>query len=1495
MASTRDQPYADDDDDRRSTRSSPRAGSDIYDPASEHQREQDVHLATSMIPQSNFVRNRSNTLIERTSGSAEQSGSMQTPQRQAVSPSTTTGGEGVLNSAQQRTTQGDRDSHHHHHHHSSISRRRGSTAAATNAMDHLADDLEISAHQDRRFDSELGSAGPTATSQQAQMSSSGPIGASGNSTAGQERPGPGIMRYSAGGSTSTPQQTTPASVMHSSAAMRFYRQQRNLSESSIDSQGGAFIDHRRQPMSLAPTHMITPRNGNIGSSNLAASRSPENFAGRSPGNVNTSRLSADGRHDSMDDITLGPSASGVNGSRSPASPRAGANPTDSGISTHTTRPGHYSTRDLDEHAIEDDDEQDTRFSPRQQLERHHSHRSYHTLTGNPDHPDNNDQHARHGSYSNQLSRQGSFSGPPEDDICFPAHGADVNLIDMGFDERMHHGEHAGGVPGLLHNYSIPFDFSLLEEYAEKEREGMPIPGARKRTTRGGNAAAHSSGVSPPGYGTSTATARFGMSSSGEGGEGRRMGRHRKLSESVAPGRYRRKLALFEGGAAGNEEGGVGGPPGQPEGPNGHFTTILDTKTPLLDKNLPNGVGSGGYGAATGGQSGGARPYRFSFYSNALPSTIHARSLAEIPGEGQTFEELFSGRKPNPLEDDPTYGNGNVQDHRGPMSPPSGHGTGVNTPSANGTHLHGASLTSSRAQTGAGLSQAEARARAERARTSLIRSDVDAEANTWWLDVMCPTDSEMKVLSKVFGIHPLTTEDIQMEETREKIELFRNYYFVCFRSFEQDPYSPTYLEPLNMYIIVFREGTLSFHFRGTPHPQNVRRRIKQLKDYINVTSDWISYALIDDITDAFGPLIQNIEYEVDSIDELVLILKEAEQSDMLRRIGTCRKKVMGLLRLMGNKADVVKGLSKRCNENWSVAPKSDIGLYLSDIQDHITTSTQNLTHYEKILSRSHSNYLAQISIEMTDANNQINDVLSKLTALGTVLIPMNLVTGLWGMNVKVPGEGIENLHWFAGIVGCLAAFAVGGAWLTYRSISSISSASAVRALLLARVWSIAPVANAATSPASLAITLTAPLQPAIVFFWQGAWNNQSTSDLGPKAIPQCSTQLIELLPNTGSPVQAVLPVSLTVAPVGLAPYGMFGTYGDPYGAVGNEIGPRDGFQWVADLPVGTNFSMALSDYRNNSGGAVDNFYITEGFDNCTVRSASDQGAMALDISPQDTPCDAILVGVQGGQRPYKVTVMSGMSGLFGNTTLVGDSEIALRNVVPAGQRFTHYDSQADGGGPSLGAIVGGAVGGLAAAIALAFLAWWFLRRRTRKANERYQAQEELVTKSEYKMADGKTPLVTPFVMPRHQGSDYDDASSPTSAHPSLSSPQDNPYGVDTMAGGPMYGHPPISTSNYPPSGPSPISGASRHHMYPTDSSAPSSYPTYDDDDQDSPSQYRSAVTVDGLADPAEFAFREPGTWTSSGQASTSAPAPTNDDPTTITLGQPRRLPPGAGQY
>ncbi|CUA67838.1 Putative metal ion transporter C27B12,12c [Schizosaccharomyces pombe 972h-] [Rhizoctonia solani] len=539
--------------------------------------------------------------------------------------------------------------------------------------------------------------------------------------------------------------------------------------------------------------------------------------------------------------------------------------------------------------------------------------------------------------------------PPQHQHNLPL--GNITIDDTAYAPSISMGMFPRPLPGFG---SSKFDFSHLESFATAEKQTLGIA-TRENTDElkkrlAGLANGHGNGMVSeaggdeliPGLGDHTST--FVRK------------RQRKLSQSnTANPRRQNKLAMFEGAPPPTDSAGAGGV------------------------------------AAPPSNTGHDRPYRFSFYSNRLSATIHARSLSELPADGQTFEELFSGSGDNSEGDLTAAGTGSA---------------GKSTPMP----IAGAITPED---------PTKLKVKPDDPAKAKDQQDED-EVNTWWLDV--------------FNIHPLTTEDIQMEETREKIELFRNYYLVCFRGFDQDPYSPTHLEPLNMYIIVFREGILSFHFRGTPHPQNVRRRIKQLKDYISVTSDWISYALIDDITDAFGPLIQGIEYEVDSIDELVLILKDTDQSDMLRRIGTCRKKVMGLLRLMGNKADVVKGLAKRCNENWSVAPKSDIGLYLSDIQDHLITMTQNLNHYEKILSRSHSNYLAQISIEMTDANNQINDVLSKLTALGTVLIPMNLVTGLWGMNVHVPGEDMKDpgdYTWFISIIGGLVGFGIIGSWLTYK--------------------------------------------------------------------------------------------------------------------------------------------------------------------------------------------------------------------------------------------------------------------------------------------------------------------------------------------------------------------------------------------------------------------------------------------------------------------------------
>jgi magnesium transporter len=314
-----------------------------------------------------------------------------------------------------------------------------------------------------------------------------------------------------------------------------------------------------------------------------------------------------------------------------------------------------------------------------------------------------------------------------------------------------------------------------------------------------------------------------------------------------------------------------------------------------------------------------------------------------------------------------------------------------------------------------------------------------ERPVWWLDILSPTEAEMGVLTQAFGLHPLTSEDIMHQEDREKVELFRNYYFVTYRTFDQDKSSENYLQPFNMYAVVFREGVITFHFSMTPHPSNVRRRIRQLRDYMIMTADWISYAIIDDITDTFVPIIKSIERDTQDIEDTILRMLsrgsgfakgEQEEKDsnkgpeVLIRVHNCLTGVQNSFDMLKHKADVIKGFAKKCNERWEVAPSSEIGLYLGDITDHIVTMVFNLEQLQRRLAEARSNCLASINLKMNRKAETAADGLNKLTVLGTIVLPMNIITGLWGMNVWVPGQEYEgNLSWFFWICFGLSMFGV----------------------------------------------------------------------------------------------------------------------------------------------------------------------------------------------------------------------------------------------------------------------------------------------------------------------------------------------------------------------------------------------------------------------------------------------------------------------------------------
>ncbi|KAH8100685.1 hypothetical protein BXZ70DRAFT_938323 [Cristinia sonorae] len=176
---------------------------------------------------------------------------------------------------------------------------------------------------------------------------------------------------------------------------------------------------------------------------------------------------------------------------------------------------------------------------------------------------------------------------------------------------------------------------------------------------------------------------------------------------------------------------------------------------------------------------------------------------------------------------------------------------------------------------------------------------------WWLDVASPTPQDMRAIGKLLQIHPLTLEDILLQDPREKFELFPSlgYYFIAFRTIESTRtrerrrlrlygtagqnlgvLDEGIVGIVNVYLVVFREGVCSFHFADiSDHTETVRNRVRKLDDPATMSPDWIAHGIMDSIVDSFFPFLEDIEKEVAAIESLVFSTSAAggiDQSNLI---------------------------------------------------------------------------------------------------------------------------------------------------------------------------------------------------------------------------------------------------------------------------------------------------------------------------------------------------------------------------------------------------------------------------------------------------------------------------------------------------------------------------------------------------------------------------------------------------------------------------------------
>ncbi|KAJ2546839.1 CorA metal ion transporter, partial [Coemansia sp. RSA 1933] len=245
-------------------------------------------------------------------------------------------------------------------------------------------------------------------------------------------------------------------------------------------------------------------------------------------------------------------------------------------------------------------------------------------------------------------------------------------------------------------------------------------------------------------------------------------------------------------------------------------------------------------------------------------------------------------------------------------------------------------------------------------------------------------------------------------------------------------------------IVMRQGcVLTVHSgKGWPIVERVLQRLSALQEVVLETGEgggcelepllklaefppYVVYAVLDEMTSHLQSKIVEIERQVDDIDRLVLVLSHEGHEQMFQQMGEQRRDILQIWQAVQAKPAVIMALAEQTeavgSQYHQPAVAGEVAQYLGDIHSHLVAAIETCARTEAVLSRSHSNYLAKISLEMSKATYQSNATTERWTLLGVIVVPINIVTSLLGINLKVPGQDRDDTLNFFVLLACMLIY------------------------------------------------------------------------------------------------------------------------------------------------------------------------------------------------------------------------------------------------------------------------------------------------------------------------------------------------------------------------------------------------------------------------------------------------------------------------------------------
>ncbi len=254
------------------------------------------------------------------------------------------------------------------------------------------------------------------------------------------------------------------------------------------------------------------------------------------------------------------------------------------------------------------------------------------------------------------------------------------------------------------------------------------------------------------------------------------------------------------------------------------------------------------------------------------------------------------------------------------------------------------------------------------------------AGVQWYDVAEPASHGLDELAQRFRLHELQIEDCRHRAQRAKMEEHEPYVFAVVKHLHLD--GELTFDDLDVF--VGRDYLITVHDGEEPLTEKLRRRFEADPSR---RLDRLFYVLVDVVVDEYLPVLDALADEISDIESEVL---ERPDPDVLGRIFRLKRKLIEFRRVAGGMRDMVNAVMRR--EHGLIG--DDLDPYFRDIYDHLVRTVELIETYRDLLTGSLDIYLSAVA-------NRTNEVMKVLTIYGTVALPLVIITGFFGMNLKLP--------------------------------------------------------------------------------------------------------------------------------------------------------------------------------------------------------------------------------------------------------------------------------------------------------------------------------------------------------------------------------------------------------------------------------------------------------------------------------------------------------------